>query len=267
MREVVLRVPRAAVEEVLDRLLPTVPQGVREVARGRDVELRMRGAELPADEAITRAAGRWPHTLTHHEVSDDWRARRLADYEADPIAGRVIVRPEWAPRPPAGIVDIVLSEGGAFGAGTHPTTRTCLQWLLGIEPCGAFADLGCGTGVIAILAAALGWSPVAAVDLDPASVDTAANNAATNRAAISVGLLDLCEQAPPAAAGIAANVPVSVHLRVASLLAEPVPALALLSGFTPDAANDVAAAYAARGLAERRRSDADGWAVLELRRD
>ena len=47
MREVVLRVPGRAVEDVLDRLLPIVPGGVREVRSGRHVELRMRGAELP----------------------------------------------------------------------------------------------------------------------------------------------------------------------------------------------------------------------------
>jgi ribosomal protein L11 methyltransferase len=255
------------VEDVLDRLLLLVPSGVREVPRGRHVELRVRGSSLPPADEIKRAAGGWPHLLTVREVPDDWRRRRLADYAAEPIGRRLVVRPEWAPRAPKGAIDIALSESAAFGAGTHPTTRACLEELLRIEPRGAFADLGCGTGVIAILAAALGWEPVLAVDVQPGCVEAAASNAAINGAAISVGVLDLSEHAPPPADGIAANVPLAVHLQVAGALPEPGPVVALLSGFGPDDADEVAAAYRPCGLSEHRRVDAQGWAVLVLGRD
>lgn len=58
MREVVLRVPATAVEDVLDRLLPIVPGGVRELSRGDDVDLVMRGAELPTDSELAAATCR-----------------------------------------------------------------------------------------------------------------------------------------------------------------------------------------------------------------
>jgi hypothetical protein len=78
MREVVLRVPRLAVEDILDRLLPIVPGGVREIQAGRHVELKMRGADVPPTTTIARAIGRWPHTLREQEVPEDWRERRVA---------------------------------------------------------------------------------------------------------------------------------------------------------------------------------------------
>ncbi|HEX4761097.1 MAG TPA: 50S ribosomal protein L11 methyltransferase, partial [Thermoleophilaceae bacterium] len=147
-------------EDVLDRLLLLVPSGVREVPRGRHVELRVRGSSLPPADEIKRAAGGWPHLLTVREVPDDWRRRRLADYAAEPIGRRLVVRPEWAPRAPKGAIDIALSESAAFGAGTHPTTQLVLRLLLAEPPGGALCDWGAGTGVLAVAAARLGWAPV-----------------------------------------------------------------------------------------------------------
>jgi ribosomal protein L11 methyltransferase len=267
MREVVLRVPRIAVEEVLDRLLPIVPGGVRQAPKGRHVELRMRGLVLPDGAEIERAAGRWPHLLSEREVADDWRRRRVDDYEQDTIGGLLVVRPEWAPEPRGDLLDIVLSESSAFGGGTHPTTRTCLEKLLGIEPAGAFADLGCGTGVLAILAARLGWSPVIAVDVQPGSVEATRQNAEANAAEVDSRVLDLTEQPPPRADGLAANIPAWLHASVAASIPEPVPGVALLSGIAPGETADVVAAYAARGLREIDRVDSHGWVVLVLRRD
>jgi ribosomal protein L11 methyltransferase len=139
--------------------------------------------------------------------------------------------------------------------------------LLRIAPCGAFADLGCGSGVLAIAASLLGWSPVTAVDVQPASVEAAAVNAALNGVAVEVGLLDLAEQSAPRANGIAANVPAPIHSQVAASLLEPGPRVALVSGFGPEDADAVSAGYAARGLAERRRVEAGHWTVVLLERD
>jgi hypothetical protein len=70
--------------------------------------------------------------------------------------------------------------GQAFGTGAHHTTRLCLELLLGLEPAGALADWGCGTGVLAIAAARLGFAPVLACDNDPARSRPRAENAAAN---------------------------------------------------------------------------------------
>src|SRR5207244_4324220 len=110
MREAVLKIPPLAVEDVLDRLLPIVPGGVRERRAGQHLELRMRGPEVPELAEIESVVGRWPHKLAEHEVADDWRERRLAEYEPDVIGGRLVVRPDWAPAPEPGLIDIVLCD-------------------------------------------------------------------------------------------------------------------------------------------------------------
>jgi len=263
MREVLLRVPRGVVEDVLDRLLPLVPGGVRELEAGREVELRMRGDGVPALAQLTAAVSSWPHTISEHEVPDDWRERRLADYEPDVIGRRLVVRPDWAPPADEGLIDISLGDSSAFGGGTHPTTRTCLELLLGLEPRGSFADLGCGTGVLAILAARLGWAPVFALDVQPGSVEAAARNARRNGVSVEVQVADLAAQPPPPADGLAANVPAHLHRRIAL----GAPRIALISGFGPDEADEVIEAYRARGLRERRRETVGGWVVSVLERD
>jgi len=267
MREIVLIVPRIAVEDVLDRLLPIAPGGVREVPAGRHVELRLRGDRIPERAALVQAAGRWPHKLAEREIPDDWRARRLADYRAEPIAGRLLVRPEWAPPAPSGMLELVLGESSAFGAGTHPTTRRCLEWLLELPVLGAFADLGCGTGVIALLAGSLGWRPVWAVDIDEDSVAAARANAERNGGQINAVVGDLSLTPPPGCDGFAANVPAALHAGLADGWGMPSPKLGLISGFGPQDASRVLGAYARAGLHEHRRIDLHGWTIAELRRD
>jgi ribosomal protein L11 methyltransferase len=266
MREVRLRVPAAVVEPVLDQLLPLVPGGVREVPDGDVVELKMRGDELPAISDIARAAKRWPHSVTEGEVPDDWRARRALDYVPDTIGGRLIVRPEWAPRAVGAEIEIVLAEGsGAFGAGTHPTTRLCLELLLELDPNGSFADLGCGSGVLAILAAKLGWEPVAAIDVQVESVDAASVNAASNGVAVDARVGNLSTEPPPNTAALAANLPTALHLLVAGSLSA-VTRAAVVSGFGPDSAGEVLAAYAGCGLQAARQTEHQGWLVALLQR-
>jgi ribosomal protein L11 methyltransferase len=265
MREVVLRVPRIAVEDVLDRLLPLVPGGIREVGNGGEVELRMRGEQVPSLTDLRRVADRWPCRLVERDVSDDWRERRVADYAPEVIGG-LVVRPEWAPPPAVGMMDIVLVESAAFGGGTHPTTRTCLELLLDVRPSGAFVDLGCGTGVLALLAAKLGWDPVCAVDVQPASVETTRRNAELNNVRVDARQVDLAAEPPPAGAGFAANVPASVHELIAERLPEPRPSVGLLSGFGEPEAEGVLGAYASGGLVVRRRIVVHGWMAAVVAR-
>jgi len=192
MREIIVRFPAHALDDVLDRVLPIVPDGVREAPAPRgQVELRMAGAHLPPLRGIAQAVRPTPFQISERTVPDDWRQRRLDEYQAHPIDGRLIVRPPWAPAPPEGMIDIVLEEGGAFGAGTHPTTRTCLELMLAMNPEGSFADLGCGSGVPAILAGLLGFSPLTAVDVQPGSVEATRVNAARAGVEIEAAVADL----------------------------------------------------------------------------
>jgi len=162
---------------------------------------------------------------------------------------------------------IVLAETTAFGAGSHPTTRTCLELLLGLEPGGSFADLGCGSGVLSILAAKLGWRSVVAVDLQPGSVEAARANAAANGVAIDARVADLATVSAPPADTIAANLPGAVHLHIAESLPAGRPGLALVSGFGPEHSAEVLGAYAARGLHPTVTLEPQGWVVALLKRD
>ena len=268
MREVIVRFPAYALDDVLDRVLPIVPDGVREAPAPRgQIELRMAGPQLPPLRDIARAVRPTPFQISERAVPDDWRERRLADYQAQPIAGRLIVRPPWAPAAPEGMIDIVLEEGGAFGAGTHPTTRKCLELMLDMTPGGGFADLGCGSGVLAILAGLLGFSPLTAVDVQPASVEATRVNAARAGLDVRVGEADLSREPAPPAASFVANVPPEVHAGIATSWREVAePRVGLLSGFGPGDADYVAAAYAACGFTEDRRHLRHGWVVSEVSR-
>jgi len=268
MREVIVRFSVHALDDVLDRLLPIVPDGVREGSAPRgQIELRMTGPHLPALRDIARAVRPAPFQISERAVPDDWRERRLADYQAHPIGGRLVVRPPWAPSPPDGMLDIVLEEGGAFGAGTHPTTRKCLELMLAMRPAGSFADLGCGSGVLAILAGLLGFSPLSAVDVQPASVDATRANAARAGVQVVAAVADLSREPAPPAASFVANVPPAVHTGIARSWREQAePRVGLISGFGPDHADMVASVYAESGFIEGERHVEQGWVVSEVRR-
>jgi len=258
MREIVLRVPARAVEEILDRLLPIVPGGVREVPAGDEVELRMRGATLPSLGEVALRARRWPHALSEHEVPDDWRERRLADYAPDVLGDRLVVRPEWAPPAADGLIDIALADDLAFGSGAHPTTRAVLLEVLAAPVLGGFADLGCGSGVVGILAAKLGWAPV--------SAQSARANAVRNGVEMAVEVGDLAQRPPPAVAAFAANMPVPVHVAVAATAELASVRWAVLSGFGAARTQEVVGAYAEAGLHATASQELHGWMVIVLER-
>jgi ribosomal protein L11 methyltransferase len=205
MRRVTLRVRPGAVEDVLDALLPRLPDGAH--VRGDTLVLHARTAPLPDDLAVDGVVD-----ITESDVPDDWRERRRLDgLGGVEVAGRIWLRSPDDPPPAPGLMDIVIERSAAFGTGAHPTTRMCLGFILGLEPRGAFSDLGCGAGALSIAAAKLGFAPVQAVDYDEHSVESARANARDNGVAVDANVLDLTRQAPPPARVFAANMPARVH--------------------------------------------------------
>jgi ribosomal protein L11 methyltransferase len=197
------------------------------------------------------------------EVADDWAERWKRFHEPVLVGERAFVRPPWAePRPDA--LDIVIDPGQAFGTGAHPTTRLSLELLLELEPGGSFADLGCGSGVLAIAAARLGFAPVVAVDQERAALDSARENAALNGVRLErVERRDLRAEPAPAADTVAANLMRQLLLRIAELMAER-PRELIVSGLLDREADEVAAAFSP--LRERRRLSSRGWSALLLSR-
>ncbi len=261
MRAVALRVRAEDAEAALDRLLALVPAGVYDRERGPLVELVVCG---DADEdALAGACGPGLVSVAALDVPDDPRERFAALVDTPVIAGRFVVRSPVAPAPADGLVDIVIDRGSAFGTGLHPTTQRCLELLLMLEPEGSFADLGCGTGVLSIAAAKLGFAPVLAVDYDEGSVESARANAALNGVDVEARRVDLVAEPAPVADTVVANVPVFVQRAVRAGLERPPRAL-VVSGVNAAEADEVVASYAGLGLAERGRFVQSGWAAVLL---
>jgi ribosomal protein L11 methyltransferase len=263
-----LRVRRRDAEAVLAELLELAPNGVEEDEAGDLVEYAVYGApgELPELPELRAAAGEALVEVEAREVPDDWFDAWQRFHQPVTIGGRIHLRPPWADAPAASsrLHDVVIDPGRAFGTGAHATTRMCLELLLALDPGGPFADLGCGSGVLAIAAARLGWSPVVAVDHEPAAVEATLANAAANGVAIDARRLDLRRERPPAASTMTANLLCPLLLAVAGRLAAARPRAIVASGLLVDEAEQVAAAFAPVGLRETDRRTSGEWAALLL---
>lgn len=249
---------------MLAALLELAPSGVEEVDGDGYVEYAVYGApgELPAlPEGEAEVAG-VRVLVSGREVAADWAERWKRFHEPVLVGGRLFVRPPWRePRP--GALDLVIDPGRAFGTGAHPTTRLCLELLLGLRPSGSLVDLGCGSGVIAIAAAKLGFRPIIALDSEPAALDATRANARANGVELDrVERLDLRERPAPAAATVTANLTAPLLRRVAERLVER-PDTLIVSGLLAREADEVAAAFGP-GLRERRRLSESGWSALLL---
>jgi ribosomal protein L11 methyltransferase len=260
-----IRVRRADAEIALAELLALAPSGVEEVDLGDIVEYAVYGppGELPALPDLRAAAGEALVEVSTTEVADDWDERWKA-YHQPLRLQRLTVRPPWAAadgRP--GVPEVVIDPGQAFGTGAHATTRLCLELLLELEPGGAFADWGCGSGVLAIAAAKLGWAPVAGADHDPASVAATAANATANGVEVAASRLDLREAPAPWAPTAAANLMRPLLLSVAKRL-ERAPGRLVVSGLLVHESDEVAGAFGDRGLREIERREHGEWAALLL---
>jgi len=197
---------------------------------------------------------------TAADVKAGWEDRWRRFHRPQRV-GDLWIGPPWE-EPDPGSVAIVIDPGRAFGTGGHPTTRLCLELLLTLPPDGALADWGCGSGVLAIAAARLGWAPVVACDHDPASVAATRANAAVNGVSeIAVERTDLRRGGGPWAPTIVANLVRPLLLELAASMSEP-PQRLLVSGLLREEAGEVAAAFARRGLRETERRHGGEWAAL-----
>ena len=285
MLRLAVRVRRDEAEIVLAELLTLAPSGVEEVAVGADVvEYAVYGApgELPALPELTAVAGGALVDVRTSEVADDWD-RRWREFHRPLVldGGRFVVRPPWEAALGSEI-ELIIDPGQAFGTGAHATTRLCLELMLELagsgdagEPArrGGFLDLGCGSGVLAIAAARLGWEPVVAADFDPVAVEAARANAHVNGVSVEVRRHDLRvrsgprqpdrrREPPPSAAAGLGSAPGRRRRRGRAQLPERVIASGLLEG----EADEIAAAFSPVGLRESGRRVSGDWAALLLER-
>ncbi len=275
MIRLAVRVRRAEAELVLAELLELAPSGVEEVDLGDVVEYAVYGppGELPALPDLRAAAGESLVEVGTTEIADDWSQRWRSFHKPLVLPGAITVRPPWAP-PGSTPVDLVIDPGQAFGTGAHATTRMCLALMLELVPRGPFVDLGCGSGVLALAAAKLGWDPVIAIDNDPAGVAATAANAEVNGVTLDVRRLDLRTDPLPAAPTAAANLlgPLlrmwAQRMRADAAPGVPVevPERVIASGLLVLEADGIAQDFVPTGL-KKTMTRADGeWAALVLER-
>ncbi len=253
---------------MLAELLELAPGGVEETDGGDGtVEYAVYGApgELPELPDLTAAAGGALVGISTRPVAEDWDRRWREFHRPLVLEGRLRVRPPWEPPGPEP-VDLVIDPGRAFGTGAHATTRLCLELLLELEPCaGSFVDVGCGSGVLAIAAARLGFSPVAALDIESAAIEATLANARGNGVELAASRLDLRSEQVPAADTAAANLLAPLLLEWAGR-AGVLPRHLIASGLLEHEGDTVAGAFAERGLRERDRRAHGGWLALLLER-
>jgi ribosomal protein L11 methyltransferase len=274
-----VRVARAQAEEALAELLVFAPAGVEEIdVDDQTIEYVLYGApgELPALPTLRASVGGALVTVETSEIADDWAERWRAFHQPLVVSERLYVRPPWhGPAPSSaggGLIDLVIEPGQAFGTGAHATTRLCLELLVELERAGAargaLLDIGCGSGLLAIAAAKLGFAPVLALDNDPAATAAARDNARANAVRIEIREWDLrCDQLPSAGT-IVANLLLGPLLTLAERLTER-PGTLIASGLLASQGDQLAAALESRHALseEARRSDGDWLAMLFVAAD
>ena len=204
-------VPSDRVEEAVARMVELFPAGFAEESRGEAVEL----VAFTDEAGVRRMEETFGEVGTAAVLSgweDEWRR-----FHVPGLVGSLWVGPPWA-EPAPGLTPVVIDPGRAFGTGGHATTRLCLELLHELER-GSFVDVGCGSGVLAIAAAKLGFGPVVALDLDEAAVEAARRNAALNAVELEVRRLDALAKPVPAADIALANLDLATVMDLAPRLA------------------------------------------------
>jgi ribosomal protein L11 methyltransferase len=177
-------------------MIELFPEGFEEIERADGVEL-VAYTDAGGEERLWTMFDRTSAT----DVADGWEDR-WREFHRPVRVGDVWIGQPWQERP-ADAIAVVIDPGRAFGTGAHPTTRMCLE-LLATLPRRSVVDVGCGSGVLSIAAAKLGFGPVYAIDVDANAVANARANVAANEVVVSVSQADaLSDELPAADIGIA----------------------------------------------------------------
>jgi ribosomal protein L11 methyltransferase len=231
-------------------MIELFPEGFEECHTADGIELAAY-TDAGGEERLWAAFG----TVSAEAVPTGWEQRWRAFHRPVRV-GPLWVGPPWE-RAPRDATAVVIDPGRAFGTGGHPTTRLCLQLLSGLAP-GSLLDVGCGSGVLAIAARRLGFSPVVAIDDDPAALEAARRNARANGVSIEVRLGDALAEPLPAADVVVANVSGTF---VGQLGSRVDAGSMLASGYLESEQPALAGFTRVRRLAE------DGWAADLFRRE
>jgi len=263
-----LAVDAAAYDRAVSALLELPASGWQEDAGGERLTFWLEEGASAAPPVVRalhelEALGRLDTAPERNDWQTSWRRLHRAIR-----VGGVCVRPPWELATP-GLLDVVVDVGMAFGTGSHATTRQCLAALQELAPA-SLLDLGTGSGVLALAALRLGFTPVHACDCDEFALRAAARNARLNGLAPHFLHADLSDPtvALPAAKVVLANValkPIAAYgRRLASGPAAAAPRHVVLAGLLETQVDEARAAYPQ--YAERERRQDGEWVQLTLER-
>ncbi len=231
--------PIAEAERARAQWLERFPEGFEERELGGKLELAAYVEEIPGGI----------DGIQVEPVEDGWD-ERWREFHRSVRIGPLWVGPPWEAAP-EGSIPVVIDPGLAFGTGAHPTTRLCAEFLLELDP-GSLLDLGCGSGVLAIAAAKLGFEPVTAADDDPRAIGATDQNARVNGVSVDARLLDATTDELPRANVALANIePAAIHALASRLDCDRLVA----SGYLERDRLDLP------GFRSLRRKTAAGWAA------
>jgi ribosomal protein L11 methyltransferase len=225
-------------------MLELFPEGFEEVDSNGAVEL-VAYTDPGGEERLWHAFG----GARAQDVAADWRDRWKAFHRPVRV-GPLWIGPPWEDLPPDATA-VVIEPGRAFGTGAHPTTQLCVELLLELER-GSVVDLGCGSGVLSIAAAKLGYGPVLALDSDEHAVEATRANARANGVELRAEVADV----------VAGDLP-RTHIALANITRPTLEQLAprlgshllVASGYLPTAETELA------GYRHVRRVTRDSWAA------
>lgn len=298
--EIVLEVPRQHAEQLSDALMEAgaLSVSVEDADEGTEAEQPLFGepgmepeqnawersrvvalTDADADhDAIVREAcascklgsGDWAFSL-RQVAEQDWVRVTQSQFEPIHIGKNIWVVPSWhdAPDPQALILE--LDPGLAFGTGSHPTTRLCMEWLEQLVPAGlSVLDYGCGSGILAMVAKKLGAAQVDGVDIDPQAIESACFNSERNTCDVAYFLPEDFGNAHPHTRYdvVVANILSSPLKLMAPMLAGRVAngGAMVLSGVLARQAEEVIAAYAPY-IKLSVWAEHEGWVALSGRLD
>ncbi len=271
------------------QLLAWLPESDWPADQRKELERALAPLGEPFDLAL-------PPIHWQRQADEDWSLSWKSHWRPDPVGERLLVLPAWLEVPPeqAGRLVIRIDPGSAFGTGSHPTTRLCLEALEALAEERALsgrgagleglrvADLGCGSGILGLAALRLGAASVAAVDTDPLAERATRENAALN----GLGPSPTAPDAPSSLAVTTGSAEALVallegrpaDLLLCNILAPVIEALipwfkhllspggvGLLSGLLVDQAPGLERDLAAAGWRVEGRVEQDRWALLRIR--
>jgi ribosomal protein L11 methyltransferase len=196
------------------------PDGFEEVEHSDGVELAAY-TDPAGEERLWHVFGRARSREVPFGWEDEWRR-----FHQPVRIGALWIGPPWL-EPDADATPVVIDPGRAFGTGGHATTRLCIALLETVAPA-SLLDVGCGSGVLAIAAAKLGFAPVVAVDTEEGAVNATLANAARNEVEVTAYRLDALESELPELDVVVANITLTAAEEVLALVRAHT---AILSGY------------------------------------